>query len=147
MEEPTLRPDGLGDLRDERDDVVVGGLLQLVDAVDVDPRLGLDRRERLLGDPAPAGLGAAHRQLHAEHVLEARLVRPDRAHLGQRVAPDHAPAPRAIAGAGGSVAAMSWRRWRPSQVIRSAAASAATRAPARSWPRPTTVRTRPPLVP
>ena len=38
VEVPALRPDRLGDLRDERDDVVVGRPLDLVDPVDVDPR-------------------------------------------------------------------------------------------------------------
>ena len=53
----------------------------------------LDRRQRVGGDEAARGLGPGHRELHPEHLLEPRLVRPERAHLGQRVAPDHAAAP------------------------------------------------------
>ena len=76
---------------------------------------------------------AAHRELDLEHPLEARLLGPQRAHLGQRVARDHATRPgRHAAGR----AAMSWRRCRPSHVIASAARSAASRAAARSAPAP-----------
>ena len=47
MEVAALRPDGLGDLADEGDDVVVGGLLDLGDPLGIDRRARLDRRERL----------------------------------------------------------------------------------------------------
>ena len=52
VEVAALGPDRLGDLADERDDVVVGRLLDLGDPVDVDPGAGLDRRERLGRDRA-----------------------------------------------------------------------------------------------
>ena len=112
VEVPALGSDRLGDLRHEGDDVVVGGALDLGDA---------RRRRRAPGPRSPRGppsgtrprrhLGPADRELDLEHPLEARLLRPHGAHLGQRVARDHASAP---AGCGRS-AAMSWRRWRPSQ--------------------------------
>ena len=47
------------------------------------------RRERVGRDEAAAGLGAGDRELDPEHRLEAGLLGPDRAHLGQRVARDH----------------------------------------------------------
>ena len=47
MEVAALRPDGLGDLADERDDVVVGRLLDLGDPLGIDGGPRLDRRERL----------------------------------------------------------------------------------------------------
>jgi hypothetical protein len=48
------RPDRLGDLRDERDDVVVGRPLDLGDPVDVDRRPRLDRGQGVCRDaPAP----------------------------------------------------------------------------------------------
>ena len=49
--------------------------------------------ERLGGDEAATGLRAGDRELDPEHRLEPRLVRPDRAHLGERVAADHRAAP------------------------------------------------------
>ena len=96
MEVAALGPDGLGDLADERDHVVVGRLLDLGDPLDVDRGARLDRRERVGGDEAARGLGAGDRELDAEHLLEAGLLGPDRAHLGQRVAADHRAAPAAL---------------------------------------------------
>ena len=48
---------------------------------------------RLGRDQAARRLGPGHGQLDPEHLLEARRVGPDRAHLGQRVAADHRRAP------------------------------------------------------
>ncbi len=125
MEIAALRPDRLRDLADERDDVVVGRLLDLGDPVRIDGCPRLDRGERVGGDGATGRLGAADRELDAEHRLEPGALRPDRAHLRERVALDHDAAPVARAAA---VRPMSWRRWRPGQRISSAAASAARRA-------------------
>ena len=136
-----LRPDRLGDLRHERDDVVVGRPLDLGDAVDIDPGALLDRSQRGGRHETPRGLGAGNGDLDAEHLLEPGAIRPRGPHLGQRVAADH----RAPPGTRTS-AAMSWRRWLPSNVTASAARSAASRAAPRSGPRPTIVTTRPPAV-
>ena len=92
--------------------------------VDVDPGPRLDGRERVRRDLVAARLGAAHGELDLEHPLEAGLLGPQRAHLGQRVARDHAGTP---AGTGRS-RAMSRRRCSPSHAIASAARSAASRA-------------------
>ena len=97
VEVSPLRPDRLRDLADERDDVVVGRALDLGDALDVDRGAGLHRRQGLRRDQATGGLGARHRELDAEDVLEASLIRPDRGHLGERVPPDHRAAPTARA--------------------------------------------------
>jgi hypothetical protein len=146
VEEPALRPDRFDDLGDEGDDVVIGGPLELLDPRHVHRGPRLDRGEGVLRNPPAAGLRPTDGELDAEHVLEAGRICPDRAHLGQRVAPDHRAAPT-TAGSGGSAAAMSWRRCMPSQEIRLAAFSAPYRAAARSAARPTTVSTRPPPVP
>ena len=110
---PALGPDGLGDLADERDHVVVGGLLDLRDPLHVDRRARLDRGERVRRHEPASDLGPGDGDLHPEHVLEASRLGPDRAHLGERVAPDHAAAP------------MSWRRCRPVHEMRAAARCAA----------------------
>ena len=111
-----LGPDRLGDLADERDDVVVGRPLDLGDPGDVDGGPRLDGRERVGRHEAPADLGPGDGDLDPEHRLEAGLVGPDRAHLGQRVARDHRPTPT-----GTAPDAMSWRRWTPSNEMASAA--------------------------
>ncbi len=108
-------------------------------------RARLERRERLGRDQAARGLGAGDRQLDPEHRLEPGRLGPDRAHLGERVAADHRGAP----GCG--------RRRRRCEADVVAALDAGEgdrvggrlgrgRAAARSGPRPTTERTRPPAV-
>ena len=108
--------DRLGDLADEGDHVVIGGLLQLGDARHVHAGVLLHGLRRLRGDRAARRQGVEHRDLDAQHLLEARLVRPQRAHLRQRVARDHAAAP-----ASDAARPMSRRIWRPENAIRSAA--------------------------
>ena len=118
VEVAPLRADGLGDLADEGDDVVVGGPLDLGDALDVDARPVLDRREHVRRDEAARRLHPRDGELDPEHRLEARLVRPDRAHLGERVAADHrttsmviaAAAPRCRGGAAGRPSVIVVRR-------------------------------------
>ena len=95
VEIATLRPDRLGDLADEGDDVVVGRPFDLGDPLDVDARARLERGERLGRDLAAGGLGAGDRELDPEHRLEPGGVGPDRAHLGERVARDHRASARA----------------------------------------------------
>ena len=141
VEIAALRPDRLGDLADEGDDVVIGRPFDLGDPLDVDARARLERDERLGRDLAACGLGTGDLELDPEHRLEPRDVGPDRAHLGERVARDHRASAPLVASR-----PMSWRRWMPAAWIRSAARSAASRAASRSAPRPTTARTRPPAV-
>ena len=144
VEEAALGPDRLGDLRHERDHVVVGLALDLGDPLEVDPRACFDRDEGVGRDLAASDLRTDDRQLDLEHPLEAGGLGPDRGHLGQRVARDH----RALPTAAGSTrsAPMSWRRCMPGHEMASAARSAAFRAASTSGPRPTTVSTRPPAV-
>ena len=145
VEVAPLGADGFGDLAHERDHVVVGCQLDLGDAVDVDAGAGGDDLERVGRHQATAHLGAADGELHLEHPLEARQVRPDGTHRRERVARDHRAVPVSRAPArrrrcrGGAGA--------PSKVTASAARSARSRAVARSGPSPTTARTRPPFVP
>ena len=147
VQEPALRPDRLGDLGHERDDVVVGRPLELLDPRDVDLRPRLDRRERVLRDPAAPRLRPADRELDAEHVLEPGLVGPDRAHLGQRVAADHRAAPtRSPGSAGASPRCRAGAGARPTRSGRRPPRPRLAPA-AGPAPRPTTVSTRPPFVP
>ena len=74
---------------------------------DVDRRARLDGCQGVVRDAPAPRLRPADGQLDPQHVLEARLVGPERAHLGQRVAPDHVAAPTGTAALGGSVDAMS----------------------------------------
>ena len=131
VEIATLRADRFGDLADEGDDVVVGRALDLGDPLDIDLGTRLERGEGVGRDLAAGRLGAGDRELDAEHRLEPGGVRPDRAHLGERVARDHRAADPAVIGVGTpsrtSAAPMSWRRCRPGAWMRSAAASAVCR--------------------
>ncbi len=144
-----LRPDRFGHLRDEGDDVVVRRPLDLGDPLDIHRRPRLEGREGLARHATAGGLRPGYGEFHPKHRLEAGLLGPDRAHLGQRVATDHGPASTDDPGVGPSArasAAMSRRRWAPSNTIHSAARSARSRAAGRSSPRPTTASTRPPAV-
>ena len=111
-----LGPDRLGDLADEGDDVVVGRLLDLGDP----------RRRRCGPGPrsrARASAGTRPRRTCARATasstrsirLEAGLLGPDGAHLGQRVARDHAAPLRPAGRPGPGGGAMSWRSWAPSK--------------------------------
>ena len=93
MEVPALVPYRFGHLADEGDDVMVGGLLDLGDPVDIDSGAGLDGPNRLSWNHASGNLGAGDSDLDPEHLLEPSLVRPDGAHLGQGVPGNHEPAP------------------------------------------------------
>ena len=88
---------------------MVGRALDLVDPLDVDARARLEGGEGIGRDLATRGLGAGDRELDPEHGLEPGGVRPDRAHLGERVARDHRAATAATgaigAGAGADVVA------------------------------------------
>ncbi len=145
VEIAALRPDRLGDLADERDDVVVGRPLDLGDPLDVDRRTRLERLEGGSRDETPGGLRSSDRELDPQHLLEPGGLRPDAAHLGEGIASDQRPAPMSAASTSWSMP-MSRRRWSPSNETRSAAASAWRRAASRSGPPPTIVRIRPPPV-
>ena len=88
----TLLPDALGDLRDEGHHVMVGGGLDLVDALEIDGRARLHRRQRLRRHPARIGQCLQDGDLDTQHVFEAAGVRPQRPHLRGRVASDHGQA-------------------------------------------------------
>src|SRR5215212_1018780 len=83
---PILADRGSDDV-DERGDVVIGGLLPLLDRV--------DRERRALADAGrvDAGMDACQhvhdRELDLEPVVELALLRPHRAHLRARVPIDH----------------------------------------------------------
>ena len=94
VEVAPLGADRLGDLRDEGDDVVVGGLLDLGDPVRIDGGLCLDAPRARPGGTWPRAAWARATASSTRSIcLEARPLRPERAHLGEGVAADHRPAP------------------------------------------------------
>ena len=102
MHEARLRPDDLGEVRQEGDDVVLDLGLDGVDARDVEfggLALFPDFLRRILRDDAEIGHGVGGVRLDLEPDAEPRVRRPDRDHLGAGVARDHAASPRASAAA------------------------------------------------
>ena len=94
MDEARVRPDELGEMGQEGDDVVLGDALDLVDALDVEGRraaLFPDGLGRLLRDDAELGQRVAGMRLDLEPDAEARLGRPDGDHFRARIARDHQP--------------------------------------------------------
>ena len=92
VHEARLRPDDLGQMRQEGDDVVLDLALDLVDARDVE--LGLlalvpDFLRRGLRHDAELGHGVGGVRLDLEPDAKARLRRPDRRHFGTGIARDH----------------------------------------------------------
>ena len=91
-------PHVLGHAAHEGDDVVLGGLLDLVHPVDVEGGLRLDLLDGLLGDLPQPGPGLADGQLDLQPGGHAGLVGPDGRHLGRGVAFDHRAPPSAPSG-------------------------------------------------
>ncbi len=92
MDEAGIRPDELGQMRQEGDDVVLGLALDLVDALDVEcgrAALFPDRPGRLLRDDAEFGQRVAGMRLDLEPDAEAGFRRPDGDHFRPRIARDH----------------------------------------------------------
>ncbi len=95
MDEARLRPNDLGEVGEERDDVMLDLALDLVDPRDVEHgvlALGPDRRRGLLRHDAERGEGIGRVGLDLEPDPEARLRVPDRGHLRPGVAGDHGAA-------------------------------------------------------
>ena len=89
MQETRFGPDVLGDIGEKGDDVVLGFLLDLVNAGDLELRALADQAGRLLGDEAQFGLGVAGMELDIEPDLEFRLRLPDRRHLRAAITRNH----------------------------------------------------------
>ena len=94
MDEPRLRPDDLGEMGEEGDDVVLDLALDLVDAGDVE--VGVlafrpDGLRRFLRHDAERGERVGGMGFDLEPDPVARLRVPDRGHLGPGVAGDHGP--------------------------------------------------------
>ena len=92
MHEARLRPDDLGEMGEEGDDVVLDLALDRVDARDVElgvPALVPDRLGGVLRDDAEFGHGVGGMRLDLEPDAKARLGRPDRRHFGPGIARDH----------------------------------------------------------
>src|SRR5437016_5696913 len=107
MHEAGIRADDLGEMREERDDVVLDLALDRLDALDVEAGVASlvpDGLGSALGDQAELGHGVGGMRLDLEPDAEAGLGRPDLGHLRPGVARDHrraphAASPRAIAAA------------------------------------------------
>ena len=84
-----IRSDVLRDVGQERDHIVAHLALDLGDARHVEPCTRADRSERISGDDAPLGEHLARGQLDPEPRAVPRLLGPDGAHFGSRVALDH----------------------------------------------------------
>ena len=85
VHEPRLRPDDLGQMGGEGDEIVLDLALDLLDASDVEFRLlalGPDRRRRFLRDGPELGHGIGGMRLDLEPDAKARFRRPDRCHFG-----------------------------------------------------------------
>jgi len=89
MDEARLRSDMLGQVRQERDDVMLGLALDLVDPLDLPGAAFPDRLGGLLGDDAELGLRVAGVRLDLEPDAEAVFGRPDGDHVGAAVTRDH----------------------------------------------------------
>ncbi len=99
VHEARLGADMLGEVGQERDHVVVGLALDLVDPLDLEGAALPDGARRALGDDPERGLGVAGVRLDLEPDPEAVLRLPDPAHLRAAVAWDHGGVPRpAISG-------------------------------------------------
>ncbi len=111
VEEAALRPDRLGDLADEGDDVVVGRPLDLGDPLDVDRAPASRARRAPRAGPGRGPTWARATASSTRSIASKRAcVGPDRAHLGERVARDHRRSERLRLA---SRAPMSWRRCMP----------------------------------
>ena len=102
MHETRLRPDDLGEMRQEGDDVVLDLGLDGVDAGDVELgglALFPDFLGGILRDDAEFGHGVGGVRLDLEPDAELGFRRPDRDHVGAGIARDHAASPRASAAA------------------------------------------------
>src|SRR5262249_58122339 len=104
-EEAALVADRLRDGRDERDHVVLHLRLDRLHPRHVDARPLAERPRRRGGHLAALGEDVDQRELDVEPAREARLLRPEPAHLPARVARDHPasvlpkpPPPRALTG-------------------------------------------------
>ena len=89
MQPARRRTDVLGDGRGEGDDVVMGDLLDRVDALDVERRLRAQLARRVGWHDAGLGHDVGRRQFHREPAFEAALLGPDRAHRGVGITRNH----------------------------------------------------------
>ncbi len=81
--------DVLGERRGEGDDIVVGRLLDLANALDGERGARLDLFHGLARNRPHLRVHFAHGDLHVQPLLKLVLLRPERAHLGQCVAFNH----------------------------------------------------------
>ena len=92
VDEARVRPNDFAQMRQEGDDVVLGGRLDLIDASDVEGRdaaLVPDRLRRLFRHDAEIGEGEGGVRLDLEPDAELGLGRPDGHHVGAGIARDH----------------------------------------------------------
>ena len=129
------RPDVFRDVGGEGDQVVLGGLLDLVDAGDVEVALGADVPRRLARHEAGLGHHLGGDGLDFEPGFEAAAVAPDATHFGRGVAGDHARSSRSGGSDSPSVSGPStvtpsepFEKWRAATRCTSSAVTASMRA-------------------
>ena len=76
----TLWANALRELVHEGDDVMISSSLQLVDACDIDLRLGADYRNGVGRHFARCSLRVKHREFNLQRRTPARLIAPDGRH-------------------------------------------------------------------
>ena len=89
MQPARRRPDLLGDRRRERDDVVLGDLLDFLDARDVERAALADVARGLGGHDAGGRHGLGGGDFDQQPGFVPALVAPDAPHFGVRVAWNH----------------------------------------------------------
>src|SRR5262249_54324891 len=81
--------DRFGQIRGERNDIVIGSLLDLVDSGDGEFRATLDLFQRVPGNSPHLGMDFADGDFHIQPLLKPGLFRPESAHFRQGVAINH----------------------------------------------------------
>ena len=89
MHEPRFGADMLGDIGEEGDHIMLGLALDLVDPVDLERTLLLDRLSRLFRHDAELGQRIGGMRLDLEPDLEAGLRLPNGGHFRTGIARDH----------------------------------------------------------
>ncbi len=82
----------LSQIRGERNDIVIGSLLDFVNAGDGKLCAALDLFQGFTRNRAHLGVDFADRDFHVQPLLELGLFGPERAHFGQGVAINHGSA-------------------------------------------------------
>ena len=89
MEPPSGWTHVFGDSGRERDDVVLGDLLDLLDAIDAETGAGANLARRIFRNDPGTGHRIDRGQFDLQPGLVLPLVAPDATHFRMRITPDH----------------------------------------------------------